>query len=490
MTELVVASNRGPVQYWLDATGSITPQPAAGGLAGIINNALQGRKATWISAALSEGDCAQAANGGVAYQIADCQHLILPLDGYLKEQYYNQIANRTIWLLQHRLAHLAHKEGFDFKFRESWTAFRKVNSYFADACAKVASRKSVVITADYHLSLVPAMLRQKRPDIRIAHFTACPWVDPEYFAILPDNARKELLAGMLGADLLEFTSPRWSENFFACCAAAGYKVDMEKRTILAGKQTARISELAVGVDAEELLSRIDSAEVAMHCSAIAQKFAGMSLIVRAERLDPSKNALRGLAAFELLLDSKPSLREKVSLFLHLYASRTELPEYLAYALQVVRKVAEINARFGTADWQPCTLDQSDSPSRGLAALMMADVVVVNSVVDAVNLVAKEVPVIGRKNPVLILSHTAGAADDLGEGAVLVNPFDAAELSDAMFASLNMSPSERVTRTAKLRRGATRMGPKDWLAGLLADLNRAQRDGMDRAVHENENTDRR
>lgn len=470
MTELVVASNRGPVQYAMDATGAITAQPGGGGLSGVIRSALQGRKAIWISAALTAGDYAKASKDDHDGPSADVRNVILSLDKHLKDQYYNEIANRTLWLLQHRLAYLAHEEGFDFEFREAWAGFRKVNGHFADACAKVASPESVVITADYHLSLVPAMLRARRPDVRIAHFTACPWVDTEYLAILPDNFRKELLSGMLGADLLEFTSPRWSGNFLACCSAVGYEVDMEERAVLAANRRVRVRELGVGVDEGELLERIESEEVTQQCSAIAAEFANRSLIVRVERLDPSKNALRGLSAFELLLESKPSLHGKVALLLHLYASRTELPEYRAYGSRVVRKAREINARFGTFDWRPCTLDQSDSLAAGLATLMMADIVVVNAVSDAVNLVAKEVPVIGRRSPVLILSRTTGAADDLSEGALLVNPFDAAELADAMFAALTIQRSERMARIAELRRGATRMSPKDWLSGLLADLN--------------------
>jgi trehalose 6-phosphate synthase len=439
-------------------------------LAGIIRSALQGRKATWISAALTAGDEARASEDNFGACQSGVRNVMLQLDKYLRDQYYNQIANRTLWFLQHRLAHLAHEEGFDFEFREAWAGFRKVNSRFADACAKAASPDSVVLTADYHLSLVPAMLRAKRPDVCIAHFTACPWVDPEYLAILPDDFREELLSGMLAANLLEFTSPRWSENFLACCAAAGYRVDTQERTVLIAKRRVRVRELAVGVDRGELLERIDSEDVTQHCSAIAAQFANRSLIVRVERLDPSKNSLRGLSAFELMLESKPSVRGKVALLLHLYSSRTELPEYRAYGLKVVRKVEAINARFGTVDWQPCTLERNDSSARGLATLMMADIVVVNSVADAVNLVAKEAPVIGKRSPVLILSRTAGAADDLGEAALLVNPFDAAELAEAMFAALRMQRSERMARVAKLRQGATRMSPKDWLAGLLTDLN--------------------
>jgi trehalose 6-phosphate synthase len=470
MTELIVASNRGPLQYAMDAAGAMTAQPGGGGLIAIIRSALQGRRAIWISAALTAGDDAKALRDGVDGHSSGVRNVMLSLDRSLKDQYYNEIANRTLWFLQHRLAHLAHEEGFGFEFRDAWAGFRKVNGYFADACANTARPNSVVITADYHLSLVPAELRARRPDVRIAHFTACPWVDPEYLAILPDVPREELLSGMLAADLLEFTSRRWSRNFLACCAAAGYEVDMAERAVLVAERRVPVRELAVGVDAGELLGQIDSEEVAGHCSAIAAQFAGKALIVRVERLDPSKNALRGLSSFELLLESVPDLHGKVALLLHVYSSRTELPEYRAYGLQVIRKAEEINARFGTPEWQPCTLDRSDSPARGLATLMMADIVVVNSVSDAVNLVAKEVPVIARRSPVLILSRTAGAADDLGEGAVLVNPFDAAELADAMLAALKMQPPERMARLADLRRGATRLGPKEWLTGLLADLN--------------------
>ena len=466
---LVILSNRGPFQYEIEADGSLTSRPGGGGLVGIISSALRGRQAIWITAALTRGDDAKASSQRLTYPPADCKQLMIPLDQHLKDQYYNEIANRTLWFLQHRLAHLAHEEGFDYKFRDAWAGFRKVNSKFASMCAKIASKNGVIITADYHLSLVPEMLHVRRPDVRRAHFTACPWVDPEYFAILPDNIREELISGMLGADLLEFTARRWSANFLACCAAAGYRVDLARQTVLVAHRTVRVRELPVGVDAEELLQRIASAEVAEHCTALAKEYANKFLIVRVERLDPAKNALRGLSGFELLLESRPRLRGKVVFLLHLYTSRSEMPEYRKYALQVVRRMQDINARYGTDSWQPCVLDDNDSSARGLATLMMADVVVVNSVADAMNMVAKEAPVVGRRNPVLILSRTAGAADDLGNGAILVNPFDIAELAEAMSAALSMDARERGLRAAELRRGATRMSPASWLERLLSDL---------------------
>jgi trehalose 6-phosphate synthase len=440
--DLVIAANRGP-----GAGGA----PVVGGLAAVIASAIRGRDAVWISATTSPDPSGP--------------QVVISPDDY--ETYYHQVANRTLWLVQHRLAHLSAQEAFDFRFREDWHTYQAVNRSFVDACDSAAAPGACVLVQDYHLALVPALLRDRRPDLRIAHFTACPWVDPEYFAMLPRATRTDLISGMLGADLLGFSVTRWCTNFLACCAAEGFDVDFPgaRVRVLDGRWVP-VYAFPVGVDGADLRARAATREVDIRCRALRDRLGEQRVFVRAERLDPTKNLLRGLAGYELMLAADPSLHGTVAYVVHAYPSRTGMPEYQRYASAVQERVRHINDTFGRPDWLPCILETDDDPVGALSALRAADVIVVNPVLDAMNLVAKEGPVVAERDPVLILSEGAGAADELGRAALLINPYDVAELAETMAAALRTEPSERARRAAELRAAAVAMPPSEWLNAQL------------------------
>ncbi|MEU4239999.1 trehalose-6-phosphate synthase [Actinoplanes sp. NPDC026619] len=448
VADLVIAANRGP------GAGPGGP-PAAGGLAAVISGAVKDREAVWIHATTEES------RSGWGWT----REVVLSPHDY--ETYYNRVSNRALWLLQHRLAHLSAKEEFDFQFREDWRVYQAVNSRFAAACDTESAPGARVLVQDYHLALVPALLRDRRPDLRTAHFTACPWVDPEYFAMLPRPARADLISGMLGADLLGFSVTRWCDNFLACCSAADLDVDPGDRSVLApdGRRVP-VRAFPVGVDGDDLRSRARTPEVDARCRELRDRLGDQRLFVRVERLDPTKNLLRGLAGYELMLAADPALCGTVTYLVHAYPSRPGMPEYQRYASAAHDRVRYINDTFGTPDWTPCLLDLDDDPAAALSALRTADVIVVNPVLDAMNLVAKEGPVIAERDPVLILSEGAGAADELGRAASVVNPYDTAELAETMAAALRADPTERARRAAELRVAAVAMPPREWLAAQL------------------------
>jgi trehalose 6-phosphate synthase len=461
--DLVVAANRGPSRRERQADGRSIERPAGGGLAGVLADALADRAAVWVASAVDGPRDHPGEAGGV-------RHREIELDERQRDRYYDRVANRVLWFLQHRLAHLTEPDGFDFGFRADWRVYAEVNARFAAACAEEAAPGATVLTQDYHLALVPALLRDRRPDLRIGHFTACPWVDPEYFSILPEQPRSELLTGMLGADLLGFTVARWCANFMACCAAAGLAVDAERHAVCsADGRWVPVRAFPVGVDASELRARANTATVNERCAGLRERIGRRRLLVRVERLDPAKNIVRGLAGYELLLARDTALHGTVTHVVHAYPTRTAMPEYRRYAAAVEERVDRINHRFGTADWAPCLLQSTDDPADGVAALRLADVIVVNPVLDAMNLVAKEGPIVSERDPVLILSRMAGAADELGAGALLVNPFDVAELAEAMARALTLGDADRAARAALLRNAAAALPPRAWLAAQLEQL---------------------
>ncbi len=450
MAELVVASNRGPVQFEIDDEGNLSAGRGAGGMVAALGPALAGKGGTWVAAAISDGDRVAArrvARVGRRRRIdlpqGPVQLRSLLIDPREYQSFYNRVSNRTLWFLQHYLFDVPRHPRFDRGFRNAWRNYREVNRAFAAACDEEASRGADVFVQDYHLALAPAILRERRPDIGIGHFTHCPWVEPAYFAMLPRSNREELLEGMLGADLLGFLVPRWSRNFLRCCAEAGYQVDREADTVRAADgRVVRVRAYPLGVDADDLRARTAERDVQTQLRSVRDLSRGRSLIVRVDRMELSKNILRGLDGYATFLESNPRMRGRVVHFALAYASRRDLAEYQAYTAEVKHAAEAINERFRTRTWEPVRLEVRDNYPRALAAMAHADVLIVNPVWDGMNLVAKEGPSVSERDAVLILSRNAGAADDLGDGALLVNPFDSVELAEAIAAALAMPAEER------------------------------------------------
>jgi trehalose 6-phosphate synthase len=469
MAELVVASNRGPVQFEVDDDGKLTWGRGAGGMVAALGPALAGQAGTWVAAAISEGDRVAArrvarsgrlrtvelAQGGVRLRS-------LVFDPREYQSYYNRIANRTIWFLHHYLFDVPRHPRFDRSFRVAWQHYEGVNQAFAAACGDEAGRGGEVFVQDYHLALVPALLRERRPDLRIAHFSHCPWADPGYFQMLPGTVAGTILEGMLGADQLGFLVPRWARNFLHCCLEAGFAVDFDRHTVVAGDgRRVRVRTYPLGVDGEALRERAGQADTRAQDRVVAELARGRRLIVRVDRMELSKNILRGLEGYGMFLERNPRARGRVVHYALTYPSRRDLPEYQAYTAEVKHMAEAINERFRTRTWEPVLLELRDNYPRALAAMAAADVLIVNPVWDGMNLVAKEGPAVSRHDLALILSRNAGAADDLGPGALLVNPFDTAELAESIATALELPPDERAKRAALLRDGATALPPRDW-----------------------------
>jgi trehalose 6-phosphate synthase len=479
MAELVVASNRGPVQFELDDDGNLRSGRGAGGMVAALGPALAGQAGTWVAAAISDGDrvAARRASRGAAGRRVELSTGAVQLRSLLfdpreYQAYYNRVSNRTIWFLQHYLFDVPRHPRFDRSFRAAWKAYQSVNQAFAAACDEEVDRGGDVFLQDYHLSLAPAMLRARRADVGIAHFTHCPWADPAYLAMLPSAVAAELLEGMLGADLLGFLVPRWARNFLRCCQDSGYVVDRERGTVQAGDgRTVLVRAYPLGVDGDDLRARMAGPEVQTQLRAVRELAARRKLIVRVDRMELSKNILRGLEGYALFLESNPRARQRVVHYALAYASRRDLPEYQSYTAEVKQAAEAINDRYRTRTWEPVVLELRDNYPRALAAMSLADVLVVNPVWDGMNLVAKEGPTVSRRDAVLVLSRNAGAADDLADGALLVNPFDTAELAEALAAAVVMPSDERAKRAELLREGASALPPHDWFGLQREDLRR-------------------
>lgn len=478
---IVIASNRGPVSYDIDEQGELVATRGGGGLVTALTGVLGGTGGTWLASAMSEGDHRAAADA------PDGRLEILEEDSKLNIRYltpepeafdraYNVISNRVLWFLHHYLFDVPRSPRFGAAIARAWTDYVAMNEQFAGALAEegqAAAEEPAFLVQDYHLSLVPGMLRARRPDAVIAHFSHTPFTGPDYFRILPDYMCGELLRGMLGADVLGFQSEDWAENFLLCCRGFGdARVDMRRRHVdLEGRRTL-VRVYPVSVDPAALREQSHSPEVRAIRKEIRAWLGDSRLILRVDRSELSKNILRGFLAHEAFLLRYPQWRGRVRFLAQLTPSRRAIPEYRAYTRDCLRTAERINRDLGSEDWTPIEVHVREDLPRAIAAYGLYDVLVVNPVFDGMNLVAMEGPTVNRRDGVLILSRNAGAHSLLGKHAIELNPFDVQQTADALNQALTMSPDERARRAQGLRRAVRAHPPERWVVNQLEDLERA------------------
>jgi trehalose 6-phosphate synthase len=475
---VLVASNRGPVSF-TDDNGHLVARRGGGGLVSGLSAVARDGDALWVCAALSEPDrraARRAADGRLAVaDTGDMAVRMLAIDPTTFHRAYNAVANSTLWFVHHHLYDTPNEPRFNRKFRREWESYVTYNAAFASALSEDALRGAAVVVQDYHLTLTPRLLREKRPDLRIGHFSHTPWASPDYFTVLPDPVARETLSGILGADHAGFLCARWAEAFLECtqrmlgasvrrdvagCIAA---VDFE------GHRT-NVAVHPLGVDADFLRARASEPDVEARLATLRDVVGDRAVILRIDRTELSKNIVRGLLAYRELLHAHPEWRGRVVHVAFAYPSRHDLPQYREYTGAVQRVAAEIEDEFATDDWTPLLLAVNDDFARSLAAYRLADVLVVNPIRDGMNLVAREGPVLSDKGVALVLSREAGAAADLGPDALLVNPFDVGETAEAMHAALSMSAAERADRSRRLAATATAVPPQRWFADQVAALD--------------------
>ncbi|MEU0008356.1 trehalose-6-phosphate synthase [Streptomyces sp. NPDC006314] len=464
--EVLVASNRGPVSYTVDEDGSLLARRGGGGLVSGLSAIGPDANAVWVCAALGDGDRAavRRADGGLlpAEETGGQRVRMLDIDATVHADAYNGIANSVLWFVHHMLYQTPLEPVFDAEFRRQWAAYEAYNRAFAEALAEEAAEGAAVLIQDYHLALAPRMLRRLRPDLRIGHFSHTPWAPPDYFRLLPDDIAAELLTGILGADRAAFLTRRWADAFKDCC-----------HTVLGPgiPSGTRIGVHGLGADADFLRKRAHEPDVDERMAALRGEIGeGRKAIVRVDRTELSKNIVRGLLAYRQLLDDRPEWRERVVHVAFAYPSRQDLAVYREYTAEVQRVAEEINARYGTAGWTPVVLHVKDDFARSLAAYRLADVALVNPIRDGMNLVAKEIPVVSDEGCALVLSREAGAYEELGEDAIVVNPYDIGGTANALHQALSLPGGERAERSKRLAAAATALPPARWFLDQLHALD--------------------
>ncbi|MEA2460692.1 MAG: hypothetical protein QOH90_869 [Actinomycetota bacterium] len=467
--DTVIVSNRGPVSFVKTESGFETRR-GAGGLAGALDPVARelGDRGAWIAAATSSDDreaIAAGATKGLSDQLGYAVHL-LDIDPARYAQYYDVVSNRMLWFANHCLWEELGIDSFGPREVAAFDdAYEPVNQQFADAIRDVTDPSSLVLLQDYHLATVAGHLRKERPDQTIFHFTHSSFCGKNGLGRLPRPIPRKVIEGMLGADLLGFHVAAWVEGFLECCDAIGATVAEDDWAIDHDGRRTWVREYPIPVDADELLERA-SGPAAQSWAITLLGAARGPLVVRADRTEPSKNIVRGFEAWGSLLDRRPDLATSARFIACLYPSRQSMPEYRNETEDIKAVVDRVNERHPGS----IQLYLQDDFDRTLGALMVYDVLLVNPLMDGMNLVSKEGPVVNREDGVLVLSTGAGSFEEMGEAAIAIDDArDVEQTARALETALDLPDAERRRRADSLRALARGKKPSDWINAQIDDL---------------------
>jgi trehalose 6-phosphate synthase len=478
---LIIVSNRGPLQFDRDEDGKRTVRRGGGGLVTALSGLVSHRDALWIASAMSEEDVAASEErggpieeelDGIGYRV-----FLVGSDPVAYDRFYNVIANPILWFIQHYLWDLSNAPDIRQQELDAWDhGYQAVNEDIARAVLSQieGQEQPLVMLHDYHLYTAPGMIRAGRPDVFLHHFVHIPWSQPDSWRILPTRIRNAIFEGMLANDIIGFHTHAYCINFLRCCDELLDDVEVDYQAIEVrhggGKTACRAYPL--GIDAQRLERAAASPEVAEAEREVLER-RRQHLIIRVDRADLSKNVLRGFTAFDTFLAQHPEFREQVTFIAHLQPSRQDVPEYAEYLERIEALVAVVNHRHGTTDWMPIDLKIYENFYDAVARYKHFDLLMVNSLFDGMNLVAKEAPAVNTRDGVLMLSENTGSYHELSDYSLSVNPFDIQEQADAIYRALTMGPEQKRRWADGLREIIFSRSPGDWVDDQLEDIEAAR-----------------
>jgi len=389
------------------------------------------------------------------------------------DMHYNTIANPLLWFVQHYLWNLAQAPVLDASTRRAWDdGYRRVNQMFAAQVVREARRgrkRPLVLSHDYQLYVLPRLVRRELTDAVIHHFVHIPWPTPQYWKVLPQYMRDDIMDGLLAADIVGLQTSSDVRNFLLTCEEnMGLPVDFRQQTAFYRGRTVWVRNYPISIDVRGF-ERSAASPAVERAEREILRWRPEHLIYRVDRMDLSKNIIRGFYAFERLLEAHSEWRTRVTFWAMLQKTRQNVPEYRDYARQVQQVVRLINQRYATAEWQPIRLELRDDMERAIAGYKQFDVLLVNPIYDGMNLVAKEGMTVNRRGGMLVLSENAGTHEELGEWAITINPFEVDATAEALHKALVMDPIERHTRAEKMRAVVQQNDIARWISAQLQDI---------------------
>ena len=438
MSKLHVVSNRAPIEVTHDEGGARRIRPTVGGLASALDDAIRRRSGSWI-AWTGSPDVLRPEETGLDYPITSVHLSESEIDDY-----YAGFSNQVLWPLCHMFLDRCR---FQPQF---WAAYESANGRFAEAVQAVAEPGDLVWINDFHLCLVPSLLRRRTRDLRLGVFWHTPFPPPPIFGVL--RWRERVLEGLLGADVIGLQTTDDVRNFLDCCNQfLGYYVDENPARVVVGDREVRVVALPVGIDAAAFERRASSDAILLQRDRLRATLGAEVVLMGVDRLDYTKGIPERLRGYERFLERHPRWRRRCTFVQVVVPSRDRVADYRAMKRRIDEIVGRIMGKYTVDGRSPIVylytaLDQD----RLTAYYSAADAALVTPLRDGMNLVAKEYVAChaAHGDGVLILSEFAGAARGMGE-AVLVNPYDPEAIGGAIEIALDMPHDERARRMHSL-----------------------------------------
>jgi trehalose 6-phosphate synthase len=479
---LIVATNRGPVEYYIGQDKKLKHRRGSGGVVTALLEALPSMDATWIALAMTEGD-------RIALQDAPDGRLSSPLPGQQMQlrymtvsknvyhNHYDMISNRVLWFAQHYLLDRPEASIPSERILHAWdNGYVKANSAIADAvCAEVERNQSsstAVLLHDYHLYLAPAMIRDRCKPSVMQQFIHIPWPEIRYWqAHLPSSITQAIYNGLLGNDIIGFQTRRDVQNFLEGVRTLfdDADVDVENGSIVRQGRRSVVHDYPISISVWEERRAVQST-AGKRASRRTRSLLKEQNIMRVDRIEPTKNILQGFQAYQYLLNQHSELQGRITFLAFLVPSRQSLPIYRQYRQDILKLIENINQQFGDKNWTPIHAFVQNDRIEALVALQFYDALLVNPLIDGMNLVAKEGPAVNQKDGVLVLSRTSGAFQQLGNASIPISPADTVETAEALYKALTLSPEERHELAEPARQEVERDDLKTWISQQVRDIN--------------------
>lgn len=458
----IIVSNRLPVSV-TKVDGRLIFTASHGGLPTAMSSLPSGDDQIWIGwPGIGSDDLTTADKAAIVRKLKaySCHPVFLTHEQVQK--FYEGYSNDTIWPLFHYFQSLAKHDA------SYWKAYIAVNKLYARAVIKQSASRARIWIHDYHLMLLPQMLRHQLPQSAIGFFMHIPFPSYEIFRLLPE--RKEVLQGMIGADLIGFHTYDYARHFTSS-ALRLLGQESYHGSMRIGQRTVSVDAFPIGIDYAKFTNTLSSPAVIEEIAMLDKHYEGQRVILSVDRLDYSKGIANRLEAFEQFLHQYPQYHKKVALVMVAVPSRTEVDAYKELRDYIEQAVSRINGMYATVDWTPISYQFKNLPFEQIVALFAkADAALVTPLRDGMNLVAKEYIASKQKRPgVLILSELAGAIDELPE-ALRINPNDTTSIVQAIRTALTMPVTEQKRRLRTMQRRLSQYTVQRWASDFMEQLN--------------------
>ena len=484
---LILVSNRGPVEHQIpegqrqSQGGSGTPEPrrGSGSVVTAFNSLAQNFDFTWVSSAMSEGDRTVAGNSGGLRTMSPLhghniglRYVVTPRRAYHK--YYNVVCNPLLWFLQHYMWNPPYNPTIDATVYDAWeNGYVAVNEAFANAVvaeARLGHAPPVVMGHDYHLYLLPELVRREIPDAVIQHYVHIPWPSPLYWSIIPGHIVGRICESLCMADIVGFQTRQDVRCFLDTVEefVPEALVDRQANAVELDGRRCSVRAYPGSINVEEV-QHIANAPRTLEYEAQLRAESADSTIVRIDRAEPNKNIVRGFRAYDQMLTDHPELKRRVKFLAFLVPSRTHVRQYQRYLEEVKQAIKQVNDNHRMADWEPVVPFIENNYALAIAGMKVYDTLLVNTLAEGTNLVAKEGPVVNLRSGVLALSRSSGVYSQLSGGALSLAPAGIDGTARTLHQAITMPAQERRRRASILYDSVRRHDNDDWLARQFHDI---------------------